>query len=89
MEMTALLNALKAIKKESQTIAVYSDSSYLVNCFRQKWYEKWYRNNWKNSRKEDVENRDLWEQLISFVDLHTISFYKVRAMVIYRAKYRH
>ena len=30
MEMTALLMALKALKKENQEIEVYSDSSYLM-----------------------------------------------------------
>ncbi|NLY70591.1 MAG: ribonuclease HI [Clostridiales bacterium] len=86
MEMTALLKALQAIKKDSQTIAVYSDSSYLVNCFRQKWYEKWYENNWKNSKKQDVENRDLWEELISYLRLHTISFYRVKGHVNLQSK---
>ena len=34
MEMTALLEALRAIKKDGQTIIAFSDSSYLMNCFR-------------------------------------------------------
>jgi ribonuclease HI len=34
MEMMALLEAFKAIKKEGQTIEVFSDSSYLMDCFR-------------------------------------------------------
>ena len=41
MEMMALLNALKALKKTGQTISVFSDSSYLVNCPNEKWYENW------------------------------------------------
>jgi len=81
MEMMALLNALKAITKENQQICVFSDSSYLMNCFREKWYENWYRNNWKTSKKTDVENRDLWEALISFINKHEISFYRVKGHV--------
>ena len=34
MEMTALLEAFRAIKKDGQEIHVFSDSSYLMDCFR-------------------------------------------------------
>jgi ribonuclease HI len=81
MEMLALLNALKAIKKTGQTISVFSDSSYLMNCFREKWYENWQRNGWKTSKKADVENRDLWECLLQLIDRHQISFYRVKGHV--------
>lgn len=36
MEMTALLEALRAVKKENQEIHVFSDSSYLMDCFQEK-----------------------------------------------------
>ena len=81
MEMTALLCALQAITKDRQRILVFSDSSYLMNCFREKWYENWYRNNWKTSKKTDVENRDLWEALISLIQKHDIEFYRVKGHV--------
>lgn len=81
MEMLALINAFQALNKENLTIRVFSDSSYLMNCFREKWYENWYRNNWKTSKKTDVENRDLWEALFSFIRLHTIDFFRVKGHV--------
>ncbi|NLT48937.1 MAG: ribonuclease HI [Clostridiales bacterium] len=81
MEMMALLNALKALKKTGQTISVFSDSSYLVNCFREKWYENWQRNGWRTSKKTDVENRDLWEALFQLINQHQISFYRVKGHV--------
>lgn len=81
MEMTALLRALQALKKDGLTINVFSDSSYLTNCFREKWYENWYRNHWKTAKKTDVENKDLWEALISYIHLHTIQFYRVKGHV--------
>ncbi|MCI5898647.1 MAG: ribonuclease H [Anaerovoracaceae bacterium] len=81
MEMTALLEALKALKKDGMQISVFSDSSYLMNCFREKWYENWQRNNWKTSKKTDVENRDLWEALFALIQKHTISFYRVKGHV--------
>lgn len=81
MEMMALLNALSALKKDGQTISVFSDSSYLMNCFREKWYINWKNNNWKTSKKTDVENRDLWEALLKLIEKHTIQFYRVKGHV--------
>lgn len=82
MEMMALLCAFEAFKKDGQTIAVFSDSSYLMNCFREKWYEKWIRNGWKTSSKTPVENRDLWEKLIPYISKHQeIRFYRVKGHV--------
>lgn len=81
MEMTALLEAFKAIKKENQTIHVFSDSSYLMDCFRKKWYVGWQKNGWKTAGKKPVENQDLWRQLLPFIDRHRISFFRVKGHV--------
>jgi ribonuclease HI len=81
MEMTALLAALRCLKKEGLHIRVFADSAYLLNCFRSKWHVRWKRNNWKTSKNEPVENRDLWEELLRFLDLHSLSFFKVKGHV--------
>lgn len=81
MEMTALLEAFRAIKKEAQTIQVFSDSSYLTECFRKRWYVKWRNNGWKTSQKKPVENQDLWQSLIPYLDRHDISFYRVKGHI--------
>mgnify|MGYP001171010999 FL=1 len=79
MEMTALLEALKCLKKEGLQIHVFSDSAYLVNCFAKKWYEKWRKNGWKTANKTPVENRDLWEALLEQLEKHkTVRFYHVK-----------
>ena len=84
--MTALLEAFKAVKKEGQTIQVFSDSSYLMDCFRKKWYVNWQKNGWKTAKKEPVEHREIWEQLISYLDVHNISFYRVKGHVNLNSK---
>lgn len=61
MEVTAALRALEALQGP---VVVCSDSTYVVNCFRDGWHEGWVRNDWRNSRKQPVANRDLWEPLI-------------------------
>lgn len=81
MEMTALLEAFKAIKKENQIIYVFSDSSYLMDCFRKKWYVSWQKNGWKTASKKPVENQDLWQQLLPYIDRHRISFFRVKGHV--------
>ncbi len=81
MEMTALINALKAIKKPNLRLDIFSDSSYLVECFRQRWYERWEMNGWMNTKKKPVENRDLWEELLGLLKGHSISFYRVKGHV--------
>ena len=48
-------------------IEVVSDSTYVVNCFRDGWWEAWLRNGWRNTRRQPVANRDLWEALVELV----------------------
>jgi ribonuclease HI/uncharacterized phage-like protein YoqJ len=61
MEVTAALEALRALDGE---VEVVSDSTYVVNCFRDRWWEGWLARGWKNTAKKPVANRDLWEPLI-------------------------
>jgi len=81
MEMTALLEAFRAIRKDGQTIQVFSDSSYLMDCFRKGWYRGWLTNGWKTAKKTPVENRDLWQELLPYLNRHDIQFYRVKGHV--------
>ena len=66
MEITAVLEALRALTPDRPvSIRVVSDSTYVVNCFRDRWWEGWLRRDWKNSQRRPVANRDLWEPLLS------------------------
>lgn len=81
MELKAVLNAFRALKKEGLKVRIFSDSAYIVNCINKKWYVKWQKNNWMTSNKTPVENKDLWEGLISFLSIHEVEFYKVKGHV--------
>lgn len=73
MELQAVLEALAALEGRDP-LEVVTDSSYIVNCFEQRWWEGWQRRNWRNSKKEPVKNRDLWEPLISQVLARGVAF---------------
>lgn len=64
MEITAAYEAVQAIEGP---LDVVSDSTYVVNCFRDRWWEGWLRRGWVNSAKKPVANRDLWEPFIELV----------------------
>jgi ribonuclease HI len=46
---------------------VVSDSTYVVRCFQDRWWEGWLRRGWRNSQGKPVANRDLWEPLLGEV----------------------
>ena len=81
MELTAVIEAFRALKRDGLRIQVFTDSSYVANCFREKWYESWQQNGWRNAKKEPVENRDLWEELLTLVEKHQVIFYRVKGHV--------
>ena len=79
MEMTAVIMALKALKEKDIQVEIYSDSAYVVNCFKQKWYVGWRKNGWKNSKKKPVENKELWMELLELVEsFKKVNFFKVK-----------
>jgi ribonuclease HI len=66
MEMLAVLQALQTLLPLGN-VRIVSDSTYVVNCFKQRWWANWERNGWKNSQKQPVANQDLWKPLIELV----------------------
>ena len=71
MELTA---ALEAVRSLDGPLEVRSDSTYLVNCFRDGWWKGWIERDWKNSQRKPVANRDLWEPLVEAYRSRDIRF---------------
>jgi ribonuclease HI len=72
MEIRAALEAVRAL---DGPLVVVSDSTYVVNCFRDQWWKGWIARGWTTSAKKPVISRDLWEPLITAVnDRGDISF---------------
>jgi len=77
MEITAALEGLAAIPGRRR-VRVHSDSAYVVNCFRDGWWERWERTGWIAASRQPVANRDLWERLIAETHRHDVHWHKVR-----------
>jgi ribonuclease HI len=69
MELTAAVEGLAAVAGRSR-VELVSDSLYVVNCFRERWWERWEQGGWLNAGRRPVANRDLWERLLGEVRRH-------------------
>ena len=77
MELSAVLEALKALK-EPCSVVVHTDSAYIHNAFERGWIDKWLSNGWKNASKQPVENQDLWKAILQAAKDHKVSYKKVK-----------
>ena len=68
MELMAALEALRSHADHAGPIEIRSDSTYVVHCFRDSWWVGWQKRGWKNSQRQPVANRDIWEPLIDAVN---------------------
>ena len=77
MELTAVIEALSALKKECN-ITLYTDSRYVMDGIT-KWLPNWKNNNWKTAnKKSEVKNIDLWQKLDSLIKGHEIRWVWVK-----------
>lgn len=77
-ELLAVINACRNVYALPSFFTIYSDSAYIVNCYKEKWYKKWQQNGWVNSKKEPVKNKELWEELIFYFNSNKFNFEKVK-----------
>lgn len=77
MEMLAAIQALSSLKERCD-VTIHSDSAYLVNAINQHWTDNWLRNGWMTSKKQPVENQDLWQMLLAQMNVHKVKFVKVK-----------
>ena len=74
MELMAVIEGLKAIKKQGIPIHIYSDSQYVVRAVEEGWLTTWLRTDFKGGKK----NKDLWKQYSALAKPHQIKFHWVR-----------
>ena len=76
MELTAALEALRALKKPC-AVTLHTDSEYLKNGITQ-WLPGWIKRGWRTASKQPVKNRDLWEALYREAQNHELEWVWVR-----------
>jgi ribonuclease HI len=65
MELLSCIKAFESLSLYNIPTEVYSDSQYLIKGMNE-WIDNWVKKGWRTSQKKIVENKDLWEQLLSF-----------------------
>ena len=76
MELTAAIEALKALNKSSR-VDVYTDSTYVRDGIT-KWLARWQVRGWRTAAKKPVKNQDLWMELADLAERHDVSWHWVK-----------
>ena len=71
MELTAAIQALKALKEPSK-VTLFTDSQYLQRGIEE-WMPGWLRKNWRGSNGP-VLNQDLWKELLAAEKPHDVTW---------------
>ncbi|MBR0349954.1 MAG: ribonuclease HI [Clostridia bacterium] len=72
MELTAVIEALKLLKEPCE-VTLWTDSKYVADGLGKGWAADWKKNGWKKADKKPALNPDLWDELLSLNDKHTIT----------------
>lgn len=85
MEIIAAAEAFETLRYsnpkynyETKSVILYSDSAYVINCLKDRWYVNWKSNGWKNSKGKPVENREAWERLLNAINGINATFFHVK-----------
>jgi len=76
MELRAVIEGLKSLKKSSEVI-IYTDSKYVMDGIM-KWISNWKKNGWRTADRKPVKNSDLWQDLEIEVEKHKIEWVWVK-----------
>ena len=77
MELTAVIRGLSALK-EPCAVELYSDSKYVIDALEKGWAWGWKKRGWIKSDKKPALNPDLWDQLLTLVSQHQVTYHWVK-----------
>ena len=77
MELTAAIQALAALNRPC-TVTLTSDSKYLTDAINLGWARGWQARGWRKADKSPALNADLWEELLTLLDRHDVTFVWVK-----------
>lgn len=73
MELTAAIEALRALKQEGVVLTLHTDSQYVIKGITE-WLPGWKARGWRTAAKAPVLNRDLWEALEAQTTRHQVTW---------------
>ncbi len=71
MELTAVIKGLEALKEPCKVLLT-TDSKYVTDAIQNGWAKSWQKNGWRKADKKPALNPDLWEKLLSLLDIHDV-----------------
>ncbi|MBX2985194.1 MAG: ribonuclease HI [Bacteroidia bacterium] len=73
MELMAVIEAIKKIKRINMEIDIYTDSKYVCDSINKGWLQSWVKKNFK-----DKKNVDLWKEFLEVSKMQNIHFHWVK-----------
>ena len=82
-ELLAIKKALLILNEKFNSyqgnIMLYSDSMYSINCVT-KWYKSWKVSGWKNTKKQDVKNKEIIQDILCLLEnKRNLSFHHIKS----------
>ena len=71
MELTAVIMGLKALKEPCK-VTLTTDSKYVSDGISKGWAQSWKNNGWRKADKKPALNPDLWDELLTLLNLHEV-----------------
>jgi|TARA_B100001250_G_scaffold225952_1_gene193837 ribonuclease HI len=73
MELLAVIEALRKLKKDGLQVSVYTDSKYVSDAVEKKWVFDWEKKNFKKKK-----NADLWTEFLKIYPKHNVKFFWIK-----------
>ena len=66
MQLVAVVSGLEGVINKDLPVVVFSESDFIIQAIKEKWFEQWQKNNWKTESGDPVMDQDLWQKLLQF-----------------------
>ena len=77
MELTAAIRALECLNRPCE-VKLTTDSKYLCDGLSKGWARSWKENGWKKADKKPALNSELWDELLTLIEKHEMTYVWVK-----------
>jgi len=77
MEMTAVICALRALKRKNCAVHIYTDSRYVAQGMKE-WLPNWRRRAFRKNDGKPIKNEDLWRELDALAAQYDVQWFWLR-----------